>query len=101
MTKHMNHNRSNPANKRINVVSFNGVSINSNDLLLETKKLFLREEPDFTPNDWGGCIFKKETLMNFLRDNYFDKKNKPSNSCLKEIKCILSIMNKASVMYLF
>lgn len=80
--------------------SFCGISINSNDLLLETKNLLLDGNADWTPNDIGGLIFKKETLTSFLEDDYFDDKDKPSKNCIDELKKIIGSMKNASILYL-
>jgi len=86
----------------LNIRSFNGISVNSNDLLSETKSIFLDENADWTPSDVGGLIFKKETLTSFLEDDYFDDDNKPSENCIKEISNIVLKLQEtnSSIMYL-
>jgi len=86
----------------LQVGNFNGLSVNSNDLLKETKNLLLQGNADWTPSDIGGLIFKKQTLTNFLEDDYFDEDNKPSDSCLKEVNDIVFAMKNtnSTIMYL-
>jgi hypothetical protein len=81
---------------------FNGLSIYHKDLSVETRRLLLNGYADFTPNDVGGLIFKKETLTSFLEDDFFDNENKPSSKCLEEIKNIVSSMSntESSILYL-
>lgn len=86
---------------KIKIKSFNGVSVNSNNLLVETKELLLDGYADWTPFDIGGLIFKRDTLKSFLRDNYFDDENTPSKECLKEIREIVTAMKDAAIFYLY
>ena len=82
--------------------TFNGISVNSKDLLTETKDLLLKGNADWTPTDIDGLIFKKETLTSFFEDDYFDEEDKPSSNCFKEISAIVDKMENTNsvVMYL-
>lgn len=82
------------------VKKFTGVSIDYNELLVETRRLLLDQYADWTPTDVGGLLFKKETIQQFLEDDFFDSEDTPSKKCLDEIKEIIEMMADSSVMYL-
>ncbi len=86
--------------KSLNIIKFSGVSIKSDDLLAETKKLLLDQHADWTPVDIGGLLFKKETLEQFLEDDFFDNEDKPSQETLNEITTIIYELNGSSILYL-
>ncbi len=79
---------------------FKGLSIAADSLHEDTLKLLLDQYADWIPTDNDGLLFKKETLEQFLQDDFFDENDKPSQETLDEIKRIVQNLSGSSILYL-
>ncbi len=83
--------------------TFNVLNLSVSEIRNDTKELLLNYNADWIPTNFKNGLFsKKETLLQFLERNYFNKKDKPKDECLNEIRHIISDLekNKAIILYL-